>query len=84
MLTSKNSDLLINSTISFTMFIEWLLLYFVKLIGKYSKNEIGELQDCKVPCDCITGTKFIKTNFSPDLVGKYSTFYEVLPLNFRK
>ena len=74
MLTSKNSDLLINSTISFTMFIEWLLLYFVKPIGKYNKNEIGELQDCKVPCDCITGTKFIKTNFSPDFCRKIFYF----------
>ena len=39
MFTSKNSDLLINSTISLTMFIKWLLLYFAKLNITTMKSE---------------------------------------------
>ena len=73
-MTSKNSGLLITSTIPSTIFSKWLLLYCVKLIFKYTKNEIGELQDYKVPCDCITVTKFIKTNFSPDFYWKIFYF----------
>ena len=61
---SKTSGLLITSTSAFTMFTEWLLLYYVKLLVKYTKIKIGELQDYEVPCDCVT--KFIKTNFSSD------------------
>ena len=41
---------------------------------EYNNNEIREMQDCKVPCDCITGTKFIKTNFSPDFYWKIFYF----------
>ena len=31
------------------------------------KNEIGELPDDEVSCDCINNTKLIKTNFSLNL-----------------
>ena len=31
------------------------------------KNEIGELPDDEVSCDCINVTKLIKTNFSLNL-----------------
>ena len=61
----KNSGLLITSTIPSIMFTKWLLLYYVKLIVKYTKNEIGEPQDYRVSCDSNTVTKFIKKNFSP-------------------
>ena len=41
-----------------------------KIDSEYTKNEIGELQDYRVPCDSNTVTKFIKTNFSPDFNWK--------------
>ena len=37
---------------------------------KYAKREIGEFQNYKVPCDNITVTKFIKTNFSDNFHWK--------------
>ena len=47
------------------------------------KNEIGELPDDEVSCDCINVTKLIKTNFSLNLYC-IIIFYELLPLNFQK
>ena len=63
----KTCGLLITSTSAFTMVTEWLLLYYVKLLVKYTKIKIGELHDYEVPCDCVT--KFIKTNFLSDFNG---------------
>ena len=76
MLSSKNSGLLITSTIPSTIFTELLLLYFVKLIWKYTKNEIGETARLQSTyCHCITGTKFIKTNFSLDFYWRIFYFW---------
>ena len=65
------------------MFIEWLLQHCVTLIVKYTKNKVGKLKDNEGPCECITATTLIKTNFSPDFYLKI-TFYKFLPLNFQK
>ena len=55
---------------------------------KYTKNEIGKLQDYEVTCDYINVTKFIKTNLSLNFYWKiiYVTLitHEFLPLNFQK
>ena len=48
------------------------------------KNEIGELPDDEVSCDCINVTKLIKTNFSLNLYWKIIYLLQILPLNFQK
>ena len=58
-----------------SMFTEWLLLYYVKMMiylysKIYQKNEIGELTDHEVSCDCINVTKVIKKNFSLNIYWK--------------
>ena len=57
------------STIPSTMFAKWLAK-IAKIVVKYTKEQIGELQDYRVPCDSNTVTKFIKTNFSPNFYWK--------------
>ena len=44
----------------YDLFVQWNI----------PKNEIGELADHKVCCDCINVTKPIKTNFSLDFYWK--------------
>ena len=51
---------------------------------KYTKNEIGELQDLPssgVLCDCINVTKFIETNFSPDFYCKIICNHVMQPMD---
>ena len=71
-----------------SMFTEWLILYYVKVMifctVKYTKNEIGELPDDEVSCDCINVTKLIKTNFSLNLYWKIIYLLRTFATKFSK
>ena len=71
--------MLITSTISSTMLNEWLLLHFLKLIVKYTKNEIGETARLQ-GASLHHWNKVHKSNLLLIFIGKYSTFHEILPL----
>ena len=48
------------------------------------KNEIGELPDDEVSCDCINVTKLIKTNFSLNLYWKIIYLLQTFASKFSK